>query len=102
MTQTNTSFSIPEKPQRHYLPAVIQDFHWQDIEPYFTELNNRPLQSAAELRQWLLDRSELESFLQEDVAWRYIRMSCDTASQSYKESFEFFVTEIEPNVAPYT
>ncbi|MGR6088681.1 MAG: M3 family oligoendopeptidase [Arcticibacter sp.] len=102
MTQTNSSFSIPEKPQRHYLPSVIKDFQWQDIEPYFTELTNRPLQSASDLRQWLLDRSELESFLQEDVAWRYIRMSCDTASQAFKEAFEFFVTEIEPNVAPYT
>ncbi|MFN5224289.1 MAG: M3 family oligoendopeptidase [Bacteroidota bacterium] len=101
MTHTNSAFSIPEKPQRHYLPAVIKDFQWQDVEPYFTELTNRPIQSAAELRQWLLDRSELESFLQEDVAWRYIRMSCDTASQPYKEAFEFFVTEIEPNVAPY-
>lgn len=101
MTSTQHPISIPAKPVRKYLPTTLHIHAWKDVESYFIELTQRNIHSAAELRQWLLDRSELESFLQEDFAWRYIRMSCDTASLTFKESFDFFVTEIEPHVAPY-
>lgn len=101
MPMDQNNMSIPAKPVRHYLPATLNVNSWKDVESYFVELSQRNLQSASELRQWLLDRSELESFLQEDLAWRYIRMSCDTASQTFKDAFDFFVTEIEPHVAPY-
>ena len=96
-----TTLRIPDKLQRHYLPQNLAIEAWGDVEHYFVELVNREIQSATELRQWLLDRSELESFLQEDFAWRYIRMSCDTASETFKNDFHFFVTEIEPRMAPY-
>lgn len=102
MSHNASALQIPDKLVRHYLPAAIKVENWSDVETYFEELLNRSIVSPSELRQWLLDRSELESFLQEDVAWRYIRMSCDTASESYKQSFHFFVSEIEPRMAPYS
>ncbi|MDO7876256.1 M3 family oligoendopeptidase [Hymenobacter sp. ASUV-10] len=93
---TNTS-----RPPRHYLP---EDFHitdWTGLESFFTELRDRPLHSATELERWLLDRSELESMLSEDLAWRYIHMTCDTQDAKRSEAFQFFVNEVEPQVAPY-
>lgn len=39
--------------------------------------------------------------LSEDLAWRYIRMTCNTQDQGSSEAFQYFVSEIEPNVAPY-
>jgi len=86
---------------RHYLP---EDFHvtdWAALEPFFQELQHRELADAAALERWLLDRSELESVLSEDLAWRYIRMTCDTQDENRAEAFQFFVQEIEPLTAPY-
>lgn len=88
-------------PQRHFLPAVF-DMKWEDIKHYYDLLLERQISSAEELQQWLRDRSELEAALEEDFAWRYIRMTCDTTSEEIKQAFEYFATEIEPNTAEYT
>src|SRR5690606_10876303 len=48
----------------------------------------------------MLDRSELEAVLEEDVAWRYIRMTCNTADEKLLQDFQYFATEIEPKIAP--
>ncbi|AHJ96897.1 M3 family oligoendopeptidase [Hymenobacter swuensis] len=89
------------RPPRHFLPESFTVTDWAAIEPYFQELRDRSIHSANELEQWLLNRSELESVLSEDLAWRYIRMTCDTQDQGRSEAFQYFVSEIEPNVAPY-
>ncbi|MCR5886710.1 M3 family oligoendopeptidase [Hymenobacter sp. J193] len=83
------------------MPEDFRVTDWAGLETYFVELRDRPIHSAAELERWLLDRSELESMLSEDMAWRYIRMTCDTQDQERAKAFQFFVSEIEPQVAPY-
>ena len=87
------------KKARTYLPKNLE-MKWENLEPIFQELLNRAVTSASGLEQWLRDRSELEAALEEDFAWRYIRMTCDTASEKLLEDFQYFATEIEPKVAP--
>jgi oligoendopeptidase F len=88
------------KTQRHFLPEKIKVTAWEIIEPYFTQLLNREITSVMELQNWLKDRSELDAFLSEDLAWRYVRMTCDTENKELETSYLFFVTEIEPQIAP--
>ncbi|SET04691.1 M3 family oligoendopeptidase [Hymenobacter actinosclerus] len=103
------SFSTPaadlatdtQRPARQYLPESFTVTDWAAIEPYFVGLRDRLLCSAAELERWLLNRSELEAALSEDLAWRYIRMTCDTQDPARTEAFQFFVNEVEPHVAPF-
>ncbi|WBO86600.1 M3 family oligoendopeptidase [Hymenobacter yonginensis] len=90
-----------QRPPRHYLPEDYSVTDWAALEPFFVELRDRTIHSGAELERWLLDRSELESALSEDLAWRYIRMTCDTQDEARSTAFQYFVSEIEPNVAPY-
>ncbi|GAA3925538.1 M3 family oligoendopeptidase [Hymenobacter algoricola] len=90
-----------QRPARHYLPEEFVVTDWAALEAYFVELRDRPIDSPATLERWLLDRSELESALSEDLAWRYIRMTCDTQDQGRAKAFQYFVSEIEPSVAPY-
>jgi oligoendopeptidase F len=49
-----------KKPVRHFLPAdyVLKD--WAGLEPYFQDLEKRPLETREALEKWLLDMSELE------------------------------------------
>lgn len=87
---------------RHFLPDKLKVTSWEVLEPYFNQLLERPLSSKAELEQWLSDRSELEAFVSEDLAWRYVRMTCDTTNKDLEQAYVFFVTEVEPKIAPYT
>jgi oligoendopeptidase F len=88
------------KKTRTYLPQDIE-IKWEILEPFFKELTERPINSVEELEHWLHNRSELEAALEEDFAWRYIRMTCDTLSEELLQKFQYFATEIEPKIAPY-
>ncbi|MGZ3944194.1 MAG: M3 family oligoendopeptidase [Mucilaginibacter sp.] len=89
------------KKTRKYIPETLE-IKWESLEPLFKELTERPINSIEELEHWLRDRSELEAALEEDFAWRYIRMTCDTMNPELLERFQYFATEIEPNIAPYS
>lgn len=89
---------ISKKP-RTYIPAEL-NIKWENLEPIFNELINRSLNSVKDMEQWLRDRSEIEAALEEDFAWRYIRMTCDTTDEKLLADFQFFATEIEPKIAP--
>ena len=86
--------------EREYLPEKLEVSDWQVVESYFHELLSRKMLGVDDLKKWLRNRSELESFLQEELGWRYIRMSCDTANEEYSAAFNFFVGEIQPKIAP--
>jgi oligoendopeptidase F len=90
---------ILEKAKRNYLPKDL-NMDWDALEPIFSELLNRKINSVSELEKWLKDKSEIEAALEEDFAWRYIKMSCDTANEDLVKSFQYFATEIEPKIAP--
>lgn len=90
---------ILEKAQRNYLPKSL-NIDWHTLEPLFNELLNREIDSVKSLEKWLKDKSELEAALEEDFAWRYIKMSCDTANEDLVKSFQYFAMEIEPKIAP--
>jgi oligoendopeptidase F len=90
---------IQKKP-RTYIPANFE-IKWDNLEPLLKELRDRPINSVEELEHWLHDRSEVEAALEEDFAWRYIRMTCDTTNEELLQNFQYFATEIEPKIAPY-
>lgn len=92
------NLNIPAK-QRVYIPQNLE-MKWDNLEPVLNELLARPIADVSGLEQWLKDKSELEAALEEDFAWRYIKMSCDTANEELLESFQYFATEIEPKISP--
>lgn len=91
---------IPQREKRRFLPEDFSLTTWDHVKPYFEELKNREIHSAGELREWFQDRSELESVLSEDLGWRYIRMTIDTTNEESREQFNYFVSQIQPNIAP--
>ena len=90
--------TIIKKP-RTYIPQNLE-IKWENLSPIFEELQNRNIDSKTDLEHWLRDKSELEAALEEDFAWRYIKMSCDTANEQLVKDFQYFATEIEPQIAP--
>lgn len=87
---------------RDFLPNDLIIKGKSDIKPYLDSLLNREISSTDELVKWWRDRSETASFLEEDLAWRYIKMNCDTTDEKLAESFNFFISEIEPLSSEYS
>ena len=87
---------------RKFLPPDFTVQDWQSLEPYFKTLDERPINSVADLEQWLKNASELEAVISEDICWRQIRMTCDTENKALEESFNYFMMEIQPRIQPYS
>lgn len=86
--------------QRNFVKPDFKVTTWELLKPYFDDLLNRNLDSLSALEQWLKDSSELSSVVSEDMAWRYIKMTCDTANEELRKSFNDFIQHIEPHMAP--
>ncbi|MCK8492057.1 M3 family oligoendopeptidase [Spirosoma sp. RP8] len=101
----NETLLIPTRPVRQFIGedrfANSDLKSWDDVKPLYDELLNRPIQNADDLKRWLIDRSELESYLSENFAWRYIKMTCDTANEELINSLNFFISEIQPPMTAY-
>jgi len=96
----STGIQIPKRPTRKFLPEDFNVTSWKVLEPYFQDLLDRKIDSAAHLEKWFRDRSELEGVISEDMAWRYIRMTCYTENKTYLEAYQDFIQNIQPQIAP--
>ncbi|HRG60100.1 MAG TPA: M3 family oligoendopeptidase [Bacteroidia bacterium] len=92
----NTSIELILLPKNFILNT------WDDIKPYYEKLLAAPLNSLIDLEKWMLERSELESFVSEDLGKRYIAMTCNTIDEKVSEAYSFFIEKIQPEIAPYS
>ncbi len=90
-----------KKLERHFVPKDFVVTDWASLEPFFINLSERPLTTLSDLKQWLLDMSEVEAVVSEDACWRQIKMTCDTTDQSLEAAFTYFCMEIQPRLQPY-
>ncbi|NBP06523.1 MAG: M3 family oligoendopeptidase [Bacteroidetes bacterium] len=71
-----------------------------NLKSLFNQLIEQPIQTKDEFTQWLKKISDLESSVSEDLAWRYIRMTCDTTNKEHEVAYLDFVQNIQPELAP--
>ena len=96
------NISIPSRPKRNFVPESLNIDSWNKVEPLFENLLKRSINSKKELENWMKDRSELNSVMNEDLAWRYIKMNINTKDEKLAKKFHFWIKEISPNLAPYS
>jgi oligoendopeptidase F len=96
----NAAVKSLKRPIRKFLPEDFTLSSWEKLKPYFDDLLDRKLESLSDLKKWFADRSELESVISEDLAWRYIRMTCYTENKEYLNSYQDFIQNIQPRIAP--
>lgn len=87
---------------RNFVSDTLTINCWSDIENYFVNLAERKINSSTDLEKWLTDRSELEAILEENLAWRYIKMNCNTEDKNLATDFEKFINEIEPQINKFS
>ena len=98
----SNTITIPTRPSRKFVSEILEIDSWEKIESLFSDLIDREINSVSDLERWMLDRSELEAVLEEDMAWRYIKMNIDTTDKDLSERFHFWIKEISPKMAPYS
>jgi len=86
---------------RKWLPNNLVLNQWEDVHSYFNQLLETEIETKAQFDEFLRNLNELEAFIGEDAAWRYIKMTCDTTDKKLEESYLYFVREIQPKLAPY-
>lgn len=91
---------LKRKPRKFLGEEFVLDA-WENLKPFYDNLIFRTVDTPENFEIWLKDRSELESYLSENMAWRYIKMTCDTANEENQKAYQFFVQEIQPNTAVY-
>jgi oligoendopeptidase F len=85
-------------PDSSFVPAVLNVSRFADVQPYFEALRERPIHSARELEQWIIDRGELAAACSESRANLYISMTCNTDDKAIAQAFTTFVEEIDPKL----
>jgi oligoendopeptidase F len=98
---SNAAAALGVKKERQYVPADFIVTDWAALEPFYSELLERPLPSLAAVQQWLRDRSELDSVVSEEYRWRYINMTRDTRDLETTEKLQFYYKELDPKLNTY-
>jgi oligoendopeptidase F len=92
--------AIPQRPERKFLGEDFKVTTWEELKPWLDKLMDRDLNSVDALKKWFRDRSEVEAVVSEDLAWRYIKMTCYTENKEYLQSYQDFIENIQPQMAP--
>ena len=85
---------------RRFVPEQLDLSKWEELEPLFRGLLDRPLSSVGAVEQWLLDSSELGAVVDEESSRRYIAMTCATDDAEAERAYLQFVEEIQPKIKP--
>jgi len=101
MNMETDTIEIPTRKPRKFLPDNMVISQWDDLKGYYEDLAHRTINSVEELEKWLKDRSELDAIVEEEMAMRYIKMTCDTSNLEVEESYKYFITDIKPEISPF-
>ncbi len=93
-----SALALPRTRERRFLPEEFKLTVWSRLKPYYTDLQKRPINSLQDLENWIADRSELESVVSEDFAWRYIKITVNSADEQAMDLYEYAVQELMPKI----
>lgn len=74
---------------------------WDSLSTAFEQLYAYEFTNEKDFQAWLIALSDLESFISEDLAWRYIKMTCNTEDKDLENDYLDFVSNIQPHIAPW-
>lgn len=88
---------LPHEYPRKFVPGGIS-LEWESLSNLFEQLKSRPVQSRADLENWLADEDELNAVIYEQKALRLINYSRQTDSEEYRKAHMEFIQELEPRI----
>lgn len=95
-------YTVKPLKTRIYVPEDYKIDSWDSLKPYFERLLDQNPDSKEALERYLLAVNEIDAIVDEEVAWRYIHMTCDTQNEKNTSDYQYFVQEILPHVSIYS
>ncbi len=89
--------SLPREFPRHFLPSDLK-FEWGDLSEIYDRLSSRSLGSPTDLELWLRDEAELDAYVSEQRAIRYINSTRQTDNPEFTREFEEYTRNLEPKI----
>ncbi len=96
----NATTYTPEPFPRRWLPTDATFKTWDEIEPWYRTLIDRPINSSAELERWLIDGDEVNAAVSEEGERRHIAMTCQTDDPACEAAHLEFVRDVRPKLKP--
>src|SRR5262245_10954208 len=96
----STTTYVPETYPHRWLPAEVELKTWEQIEPWYRQLLDRPIGSPEGLEAWLRDMGELNGAVGQEGVERYIAMTCQTDDLEREAAHLAWVRDIEPRLKP--
>lgn len=88
----------PTNASTEFVPAALDATKWENLQPLYQGLVDRPLKCEGCLERLLLDRSELDAAANEAQAILYINMTCHTDDEAIRNAYLRFVEHVEPEL----
>ncbi len=86
--------------ERTFAPADLDPSDWNQLEPLYKSLLERPTDSLEQLRQWLADFSELSAIVAEYGSRKNIDAACHTDDPEIEKAFLHYIENIAPKLKP--
>ena len=91
---------LPRYQERKFLPPEINFSNKDEVTALYQKLLGRRFNSLKDLEQWLWDRSELETALDQAGSVLYIRMTCQTNDPEKAKAYQHFIETVVPTIKP--
>src|SRR3954454_12706424 len=91
---------VPATFPHRWIPEDTEFKTWEQIEPWYRRLLERPIDSPEALEGWLFDAGELNGAVGQEGGERYIAMTCQTDDPQREAAYLAFVRDIEPRLKP--
>ncbi|MBX7242330.1 MAG: M3 family oligoendopeptidase [Bacteroidia bacterium] len=95
-------YTVKPERKRLFIPEDYSIDSWESLKPYFEYLLNQNPDSKEAMEKYLLEVNEIDAVVDEEAAWRYIRMTCDTQNEEHSGRYQVFVQEILPHISIYS
>ena len=103
--ETKMTNENPNHPPRDFERTFVAEDAvfdtWPAAEIYYHKLLERPIESQADLEQWLVDFSEVDSVFDEEYIARRIETTRYTADKQVEQRFLDFVVNVYPEREPW-
>ncbi len=84
-------------PKSKILPTDFVLHTRDDVRLYYDQVISQPINSVDDLKRFIDNTCDLDDYLSEDYARRYIKQSCNTLDQDLKKHYEEFVDAVQPD-----
>jgi len=91
---------LPAYQKRVFVPENVDLTDTATVVGLYEQLEKKTINSAHELENWLIERSEVDAALSQAGSILYIRMTCQTDDPQIAGAYTKFVQNIPPAVKP--